>query len=43
MKSRLSADWLQIEPLEQAHALPAPFYTDAELYQAEQGLVFGRS
>ena len=43
MKHRLPAEWLQVEPLEQAHALPAPFYTDTELYQAEQGLVFGRS
>ena len=35
--------WLATEPLERAHALPAPLYTDENVLAAEQQLVFARS
>ena len=30
-------------PLEQAHTIPAGWYTDPEMYQAEQRRIFGRT
>src|SRR5687767_13950920 len=35
--------WLEIEPLERAHALAAPFYCDRAIYERERSCVFGRS
>ncbi len=43
MAPSIPAAWLAPEPLERAHALPAPLYTDAELHRAEQQLVFAKS
>src|SRR5436190_11252902 len=37
------AAWLATEPLERAHALPAPLYTDENVLAAEQKGVFARS
>ena len=39
----LRPEWLAIEPLEQAHALAAPLYTDPAVLALEQRAVFGRS
>ena len=36
-------EWLAIEPLEQAHALAAPLYSDPAVLALEQRAVFGRS
>ncbi|HUP92901.1 MAG TPA: aromatic ring-hydroxylating dioxygenase subunit alpha [Solimonas sp.] len=41
--SPVPPEWLEIEPLESAHALAAPFYSDAEIFRLEQHAVFDRS
>jgi choline monooxygenase len=35
--------WLEVEPLERAHALAAPLYADPAVLALEQRVVFGRS
>jgi choline monooxygenase len=39
----LDPEWLKIEPLDQAHALPAALYRDPAVLALEQRAVFGRS
>jgi len=39
----LRTEWLEIEPLEHAHALAAPLYRDPAVLALEQRVVFGQS
>ena len=41
--ARAEPDWLQPQPLQTAHALPAPLYTQAQWLAREQHAVFARS